>query len=84
MSESLIDGHPWLEDDFLMTPDVAALLKVDAETIRQWCLQGLIRHVQEPISRKYLVCEADVKAIAGRCNGSKARVALVRGMGLGG
>lgn len=67
----LTDDHPWLEDGFLTTPEAADLLGpgVIPLDIRIWCRKGLIRYVKEPCSRKYLVCEADVRAIAKACDG---------------
>jgi hypothetical protein len=79
---SLTGEHAWLEDGFMTTPEVATLLRVDEQTVRQWCRGALIRYVKEPISKKYLICETDVRVVAKRCDGRKAHVAIVRALRL--
>ncbi len=85
---SLTDAHPWLEDGFLTTREAADILglEVTAENVRHWCQRGFIRYVKEPISRMYLVCEADVRTLAKDCEGpvntnTVARVMLRRRVG---
>jgi predicted site-specific integrase-resolvase len=79
-SSHLTEDHPWLEDGFLTTPEAADVLGsgVIPLDVRTWCRKGLIRYVKEPFSGKYLVCEADVRAIAKECGGAVSTVAVAR------
>ncbi len=79
-SSSLTDDHPWLQDGFLTITEAAAVLGGDAgkDVIRQWCKDGLLRAVQEPISRRYLVCESDVRSLTKYCDGRVPTRVLLR------
>jgi hypothetical protein len=77
------DDHPWLDDGFLTTTEAAALLTdTRGADVLRWCHAGVIRSVQDPISKRYLVCAADIQAIAERCDGRRPSTITVRAMAL--